>query len=310
MGHVNANRRRMAGWRAASALLWSGMAVIALAPPPDAAAHTLDVSLAARALAPGEVVLIRITAPEPLASLDGEGFEKPILFHASVDRREWRGLLGIDLDTPAGPHLVAVRGRTAAGALLQAEHRLTVHAKAFLTRRLTVAPEYVTPPPGIQERIRRESLRVAAILDAITPERLWHGPFLRPVPGAATSSFGVRSILNNQPRSPHSGTDFRGAVGTPIQAPNAGRVMLADDLYFSGNAVILDHGQGLFSYFAHLSKLAVREGDLIEAGDIVGQVGATGRVTGPHLHWALRLVGARVDPLSLMAVLEEVEKTW
>ncbi|MEE8178340.1 MAG: M23 family metallopeptidase, partial [Acidobacteriota bacterium] len=116
-------------------------------------------------------------------------------------------------------------------------------------------------------------------------------------------SFGKRSILNGQPRSPHSGTDFRAGEGTPIQAPNAGKVLLAAELYYSGNVVILDHGMGMYSYFAHLSRRAVSEGEQISAGEIIGYVGATGRVTGPHLHWTLRLSGARVDPLSLMEVL-------
>ena len=108
--------------------------------------------------------------------------------------------------------------------------------------------------------------------------------------------------MNGQERSPHSGTDFKGASGTPIKAPNGGSVVLTADLYYSGNTVIIDHGFGLYSYFCHLSRFESQEGDTVGAGDIVGYVGATGRVTGPHLHWTVRLVKTRVDPLSLMAV--------
>jgi murein DD-endopeptidase MepM/ murein hydrolase activator NlpD len=107
------------------------------------------------------------------------------------------------------------------------------------------------------------------------------------------------------PRSPHSGADFVSPEGTPIRAPNAGTIVLARDLYFSGNTVVIDHGLGLFSLVAHLSAMEVKEGETVDAGAIVGRVGATGRVTGPHLHWAVRANGARVDPLSLLAVLGE-----
>jgi murein DD-endopeptidase MepM/ murein hydrolase activator NlpD len=163
----------------------------------------------------------------------------------------------------------------------------------------------VSPPEEELKRIRAESRKVSRIFAEVSKHRYWNGPFLRPVPGEAISSFGKRSIINGQPRSPHTGTDFRAAEGTPVKAPAAGRVMLVQDLYFAGNTVIVDHGLGLYSYFAHLSSFSVTEGQFIEAGEIVGEVGATGRVTGPHLHWTLRLAEARVDPLSLMEALEE-----
>jgi murein DD-endopeptidase MepM/ murein hydrolase activator NlpD len=114
-------------------------------------------------------------------------------------------------------------------------------------------------------------------------------------------------VFNGEPRSPHSGADFLSGTGTPIKAPNSGRIVAARELYFSGNTVIIDHGLGLFSMLAHLSQLDVREGDLVSAGQIVGLVGATGRVTGPHLHWALRVSGARIDPVSALALLGETD---
>ena len=124
-----------------------------------------------------------------------------------------------------------------------------------------------------------------------------------PVPGEVISAFGKRSVYNGQPRSPHRGADFRGATGTPIRAPNAGKVVLASDLYYTGNTVILDHGLGLYSYFGHMSAISVEEGALVQTGEIVGKVGATGLVTGPHLHWTVCLVGVRIDPLSLVDIL-------
>ena len=126
---------------------------------------------------------------------------------------------------------------------------------------------------------------------------------MRPVPQEANSAFGTRSIFNGKPRNAHGGADFLSPAGTPIQAPNAGRIAIARNLYYSGNTVIIDHGLGLFSMLAHLSAIDVHEGDRVTAGQLLGRVGATGRVTGPHLHWAIRASGARVDPLSLLAVL-------
>ena len=127
------------------------------------------------------------------------------------------------------------------------------------------------------------------------------GAFLLPVAEPPTSSFGTRSVFNGQPRSPHTGTDFLSPSGTPIHAANHGVVALAEPLYFTGNTVIIDYGDGLYSLFAHMSEIRARVGDILEPETVVGLVGATGRVTGPHLHWGVRLQGANVDPLSLVA---------
>jgi len=216
----------------------------------------------------------------------------------------WEGLVGIDLNVQPGAHEVQISGTRDGGRLFETIYKLEISSKKFPVRRITVDEKFVSPPPEQMERIRLESKKVSEIFSKTTPERLWRGTFLRPVPGEVISSFGKRSFVNGQPRSPHSGTDFRAAEGTPILAPNAGRVVLVEDLYFAGGTVIIDHGLGLYSYFAHLSKFSVTEGEVLEQGEVVGQVGATGRVTGPHLHWTLRLAGARIDPLSLMSVLD------
>jgi len=199
--------------------------------------------------------------------------------------------------------VATVTGLDADGRAATLEYPMRVAPKTFATRTLTVDPSFVSPPPEALPRIQKESERVRAIFDAVSPERYWSGPFGLPVPGRSISEFGKRSVYNGQPRSPHAGTDFAGATGTPIKAPNAGKVVLAGNLYYSGNTVILDHGRGLYSYFGHLSALLAREGDTVGAGDVVGRLGATGLVTGPHLHWAVRLAGTRVDPLSLVHVL-------
>jgi murein DD-endopeptidase MepM/ murein hydrolase activator NlpD len=247
--------------------------------------------------------MLSITTARPLRDVHASAFGRSFPCFPASSPLRWSGLVGIDLDTIPGPYTVVVSGVDAAGLTASVEHPLEVAAKAFATRRLTVDAKFVTPPPEALARIQDESVRVRAIVETTSPERHWSGPFTRPVPGRAISEFGKRSVYNGEPRSPHSGTDFAGAVGTRIRAPNAGRVVLAAELYYSGNTVILDHGQGLYSHFGHLSAFSVAEGDLVPARAVVGRIGATGVVTGPHLHWSVRLAGARVDPLSLLAVL-------
>ncbi len=265
----------------------------------------LEVSHLARSLQPGEVVLIRAESTVPLESMQGEAFEKTVLFSPSGDGRKWQGLIGIDLETSPGNYPVSLKGATESGSSVEARYELQVGGKDFPTRRLTVEERFVNPPQEESERIQEESQRVGAIFATINPRKLWERSFLSPVPGAATSGFGKRSILNGQPRSPHSGTDFDADEGTPVRSPNSGKAVLVSNLYFSGNTIIVDHGQGLYSYFGHLSRFAVAEGDLVSPGEQIGYVGATGRVTGPHLHWSVRLNGSRIDPLSLIAVLSD-----
>jgi murein DD-endopeptidase MepM/ murein hydrolase activator NlpD len=166
-----------------------------------------------------------------------------------------------------------------------------------------VDPDLVHPPPEAELRVEQEAKHLRELWSHSAPQRLWSGPFVQPVPDPANSAFGTRSIYNGEPRSPHAGADFLSPTGRPVKAPNAGRIVLADPQYFSGNTVIIDHGLGLFSLLAHLSQIDVKAGDTVAAGDVIGKVGATGRVTGPHLHWTVRDNNARVDPLSLLYVL-------
>ena len=161
----------------------------------------------------------------------------------------------------------------------------------------------MNPPPAALRRIGRERTQLGQLFRTVSPTPRWQGPFRRPIESTVISGFGVRSVFNGEPRAPHGGADFASPTGTPIAAPGGGRVLLAAPLYFTGQTVVVDHGLGLISLFAHLSRIDVEVDDDIAAGDQIGLVGATGRVTGPHLHWTVRLNGARVDPLSVIAVL-------
>jgi murein DD-endopeptidase MepM/ murein hydrolase activator NlpD len=262
---------------------------ILLRPPP------LSVTLSPGPARPGDVILLTVTGAAPAAPIV-HVFDRTWPVYASGPG-QWRALVGIDLDTRTGRHEIAVTSGEA-----RVTRPLVVRSRTFPTRRLSVDPALVNPPPEARERIDRESRELAAAFTASPPERSWTTAFVRPVPDVANSAFGTHSVFNGQPTSQHTGADFLSPSGRPVKAPNAGRVVIAGARYFSGNTVVIDHGQGLFSVLAHLSQIDVAVGDTVAAGRVIGTVGSTGRVTGPHLHWAVRLNGARVDPLSLLNV--------
>jgi murein DD-endopeptidase MepM/ murein hydrolase activator NlpD len=284
----------MTRWQLAVVLALPGL--LQQAPP-----VTLEVR--ARALQPGEFVLLTINAPEAAASVHTRAFDRDWpAFRVSAGT--WRAFLGVDLDVAPGDHIVTVRVDEPSG-VRRATRTLTVRPKRFPTRRLSVDDAFVNPPADAQKRIEAEAAELDRLWRSSTGPPRFEGTFLRPVPHDANSAFGTRSVFNDQPRSPHSGADFASPAGTPVSAPAAGRVVLARDLYFSGLTVIIDHGAGLVSLFAHLASLddTLKLDASIASGDRIGRVGATGRVTGPHLHWATRVGGARVDPLSVMSAL-------
>ncbi|MCU1384758.1 MAG: hypothetical protein JWL71_3455 [Acidobacteria bacterium] len=262
-----------------------------------AAQPAISIAARSRSVQPGELVVLSIGAPAGAGSIHVRAFDHDVAAYRDGERT-WRALVGIDLDAKPGTYRVTVDARAAQGG-----YDLVVEPRVFRTRRLTVNEAFVTPPPSEQARIDREAALLAGVYAAPAPERLWTAPFVRPVPHEANSAFGTRSVFNGKPRNAHGGADFLSPAGTPIHAPNAGRVVVARSLYFSGNTVIIDHGLGLFSMLAHLSAIDVHEGDVVAPGEVLGRVGATGRVTGPHLHWAVRAGTARIDPLSLLALL-------
>jgi murein DD-endopeptidase MepM/ murein hydrolase activator NlpD len=177
--------------------------------------------------------------------------------------------------------------------------RVAVLAKDFPEQRLALPPTMVEPPAEIAERIRKETELVRGTLSVITPASFWTLPLVRPVPGDVSSPFGLRRVLNGQPRSQHRGIDLRGAEGTLVRSAGPGIVALVGDHYFAGKSVYIDHGSGVYSIYLHLSEILVRQDQVVSAGEHVGRVGRTGRATGPHLHFGLAILGETVDPLPL-----------
>ncbi len=236
----------------------------------------------------------------PAGASDVRFDDKPVLVVAN------QALVGIPLSQQPGTASLSYRQADADMA-----HDFTIVAKAYTEQHLQIANKaMVDPPAETLARIREESKRQRGLYASFaeTPEALLAGPaagFQMPLEGVVTSLFGHRRFFNGQPRNPHSGLDIAAPTGTPVFAAGAGVVTLADDLYFNGNTVFLDHGQGLITMYCHLSETKVSEGERVSQGEVIGLVGATGRVTGPHLHWTVSLNGNRVDPPTFLSELNE-----
>lgn len=200
----------------------------------------------------------------------------------------------------SGPTELVLRFRLGPDSTAVQRTTVPVRAHEFPATRLSVAPGYSDPSPEALRRIREDRRRITAALARVSPRWLPRGPFRRPRRGRVTSPFGQRRLFNGELRSRHTGLDISGDRGDPVRAAARGRVALTGHFYFAGNAVFLDHGLGVYTAYFHLSEIEVQEGEVLERGDLVGEVGATGRVTGPHLHWGLYVAGLPLDASSLL----------
>ncbi len=233
-------------------------------------------------------------------------YEEPIVIFSWLDKSVrasavpvnggWEAEMLVPVPVDAKKRL-AVRATTA-DKRRATKTQIAVVPVTWPEQQLNVNTKYVAPPPEIMQRIEDERRLSGQALARISPERLWKN-FVRPVPGVVTSAFGGRRMFNGKLRSIHRGVDLRGAEGTPIRALATGKVILAESMYYGGNTIYLDHGQGVISIYCHMSAMNVRSGDTVRAGDVLGKVGSTGRVTGPHLHLGLIIHGQAADPLSL-----------
>ncbi|HTO87868.1 MAG TPA: M23 family metallopeptidase [Thermoanaerobaculia bacterium] len=248
----------------------------------------------------GALVVLSVRSSRPLSELRIAGKPARAPLERGSNGMAFHGLVGIDLARAPGNLSLGFEGTETDGSAFSGSYTLRVVSGRFPSEPLRVAPEFVEPPADALPRIDAERERVASLWKAPEQPRRWAGPFRLPVEGALRDNFGARRVFNGRPRSPHNGVDFPAPAGTPVRAPAPARVALAEELYFSGGTVILDHGGGLFTSYFHLSRLEVAEGELVREGQEIGAVGSTGRVTGPHLHWSARLEGARVNPLFLL----------
>jgi murein DD-endopeptidase MepM/ murein hydrolase activator NlpD len=219
---------------------------------------------------------------------------------AAVSTTEVLALVGVDLVTQPGKYALAVRVRVPGAVVATWERPIEVVAKDFGVQHLTLPKHMVHLDRPTLARVKREAALLSVLWPKRTRERYWQGGFMAPVPGQLGTPFGIARILNGEPRSAHSGVDLHAALGEEVRTTNRGRVALVGNYFFHGLAVVMDHGMGLYSLYFHLSKVNVALGDVVEKGGVIGLAGSTGRSTGPHLHWGVRLAGARVDPFALV----------
>ena len=227
--------------------------------------------------------------------------EKRITLTPVIENKVWTAFIGVDLTLRPGKYKL----KTIVG-----EHTDTKFIHVFKmdygVRRLTVPKSMEALDEQTLKRVKRESRRIKKLFLKSAQNPLWKGAWVRPVNGPVVSPFGRRSIINGAERSPHSGVDLKAAEGVPVKAANNGAVVLADDCFFGGVSVIIDHGGGIHSMYFHLSTSLVNTGQMVKKGDVIGLSGSSGRVTGPHLHFGVRLDGARINPLKLIDVSRKI----
>ncbi|MHB1039088.1 MAG: M23 family metallopeptidase [Desulfobacteria bacterium] len=271
-----------------------------VAAPAFAAPHgTLSISVSTRTPAVGDPVLVEVAASGAVDNLvlRWKGAAWPI---REIAPGRYEGLIGVDLEDPEGPAPLFAEGFRGNARLL-AETVVVVSPRKFAVQELTLPKGMAEFDNATLARIGAEAAELSRRLSRVTPPR-WRTPFLPPVEEYRPANFGVRRVINGDPRMPHAGVDIRLPAGTPVRAIADGRVAFAGEQFFGGRSVVIDHGGGVFSVYYHLMEFSVADGQEISRGDRVGSIGATGRATGPHLHFGVRVPGGRVDPTRLFAL--------
>jgi len=254
----------------------------------------------------GAPVLFQVKPPQRLESLNGTWLGHEVPFNFDATSKTWFALAGVSLETAPGIYSLELTGEPSAS---KAPSKKILFSRKFTVARakypkiqvkLNVEGKFTEPNPEQQKQIEEGQQVKKDYLNRVTPEREWSGQFTAPANAAISDVFGSQRIFNGKTESPHLGLDFRVPSGTPVAAMNDGTVLLARPLYFEGNFVVLDHGQGWLTLYLHLSEFKVKEGDQVKRGHIVGLSGGTGRATGPHLHVAVRWQGTYLDPARLL----------
>ncbi len=249
---------------------------------------------------PGGIALIKLSKTEALTGQPTLIFNKRAVLVTQKDN-EWLAIVGIPLSSKAGKKTLSDKAR-------HTQIHFSVQDKKYPSQYITLKNKrMVNPNPLDLKRIKRERITLNKALSTWTENSAVETDFILPAKGRLSSPFGLRRFFNKQPRNPHSGLDIAAGAGAPIISPSKGIVINTGDYFFNGNTVLIDHGQGLISGYFHMSKIAVKTGQAVNQGDILGAVGSTGRATGPHLHWNIYLNGAKVNPALFVA--EQLKKT-
>lgn len=258
------------------------------------------VELTYSTLRPGEIIVVSIKDTSAIKSGQVWFLNEKYFLGRNQSNTGLLAFIGLSLELEPGPYTMKIFIEKA-GGWESVEKQIQVIAREFPIRRLWVPEKYIKPPPEFRDRIRLEAEVLSIIFGAETDQWLGEGQFIFPSSGELFPNFGQRRIYNNEVDSLHSGVDISETWGAQVIASNSGRVVLANNLYFSGNTVVIDHGLCLFSVYCHLSRMGVKRGEMVKKGQIIGYIGATGRAVGPHLHWAVNVFGKSIDPLSLLS---------
>lgn len=292
------NLKRQSGSRLAVTIL-----VLSLAVALPSSAANWNVRSEPPTLVNGAPVLFQVRAPAKLDSLAGTWLGHQVPFSYDATTRMWFALAGVAFETTPGKYALELTGaRPAAKSPVTFARQFRVLRAHYpqIKVGLTVEKKFTEPTKEQLEEIEESQKVKQDYLNRVTPDREWAGRFLDPAQAEISDVFGSQRIFNGKAQRPHLGLDFRVPTGTPVAAMNDGTVLLARPLYFEGNCVVLDHGQGLLTLYFHLSEFKVKEGESVKRGQEIGLSGGTGRATGPHLHAAVRWQGTYLDPARLM----------
>jgi murein DD-endopeptidase MepM/ murein hydrolase activator NlpD len=281
--------------------LLAGMFVQASQILPVAPSHNAwSVRWQPTAIVNGSPVLFLVNPPARLETLSGTWLDHEVSFSFDKVTRRWFGLAGASLETHSGIYTLELKGITVSGRAVSFQRKVTVRSAKYPSIAVKVAEKFTEPSPEQLRQIKQDQAVKQENFRSVDPEREWSGRFRPPVNAAISDVFGTRRTFNGKVQSMHQGLDYAVPSGTPVAALNAGTVLLAQPLYFEGNCVVLDHGQGLLTLYLHLSEFKVKEGDRVARGQELGLSGGTGRVTGPHLHISVRWQGIYLNPAILM----------
>jgi murein DD-endopeptidase MepM/ murein hydrolase activator NlpD len=251
-------------------------------------------------LANGSPVIFQVAAPVHLKSLSGKWLDHEVYFAFDPRIKKWYGIAGVSLDTKEGSYSVQLLGITARGTEVSFERKIVVGRATYPSIAVTVPKQFTEPSAEQLKKIAEDKTLKQDVFNRVNPLREWSGKFTAPADARTSDVFGTQRTFNGQVQSTHQGLDFAVPAGTPVAALNSGTVLVARPMFFEGNCVVLDHGQGLLTIYMHLSEFKVKEGEHVTRGEVVGLSGGTGRATGPHLHVGVRWEGMYLDPAILL----------
>ena len=261
---------------------------------------SIKISFKPEKIKQGDILLVTVKANPGAYKISGTFLDKPVYFYTDLNKNSYSALIGIDMNTEPNLYTLSLVLENEKAKKIKKSYKIKVRPAKFGLQKLTLPKEMVELDEETLKRVRAEQEKIGKVWNIFTEEYLWQGNFIAPTEGELSSNFGLRRIINGEPKNPHNGIDFAAPEGAPVYAPNHGRVVFIDEQFFSGKSLIIDHGFGLFTMYFHLSEILVDDGEDIKKGQAIAKVGKSGRATGPHLHWGMRLNGAKVNPISIV----------